>query len=153
MKSLLPPLLWLACSALFLGGCSSYDKNIVTVGLRVELTKIERASDGTVSVAWHIVNPNVTPYLLARVANRIYLNGTLVGTTLDTNAIAIPAQTTTGKATTLTPASPAAQLITAAAAQGHADYRVETALTVQLYGEQTDDATLVNSGSVPVSTK
>ena len=148
------PRLLLAASLLFLAGCAGFDRGVTSVGLSVELTGIERAADGTVTVAWNLVNPNVTPYLLARVSHRISLNGTLVGTTLDATPMAMPARQSTGKVSRLTPAGPAAEkLIAEAAAKGSAAYRVETQLLIRLYGELTDKGVLTNSGSVSVTAK
>lgn len=150
-----PPLpLLLAAGLLFLAGCSGFNRGVTSAGLSVELTGIERAADGNVAVTWGLVNPNVSPYLLARVSQKIFLNGTLVGTTLDTEPMAAPAQQTTSKVSRLTPAGPAGErLIAEAAAKGRADYRVETQLLIRLYGEATDKGLLTHSGSVPVTGK
>jgi len=154
MKKLPLPLRLLAGCVLFLAGCSGFDRGVASVGLSVELTGIERAADGTVTVAWDLINPNISPYLLDRVSNKVYLNGTLVGTTLDTARMAIPAQQTTSKVSRLTTAGPAAELlIAAAAAKGNAAYRVDTQLLLRLYDEITDKGALTHSGSVPVTGK
>lgn len=154
MKKSFTPLLWLICSTLFVAGCSSYDAKTIAVGLSVELTGIERASDGTVAVTWNLVNPNVASYLLTRVSNKIYLDGNLVGTALDTNPMAFPAQQSVSKVTRLTLAGPEGERrIAAAAGRGHAAYRVETQIIIQLYGETTEKGTLVHSGSVQVTGK
>ena len=154
MKKLITPLLLLAGCVLFLAGCSGFDRGVTSVGLGVELAGIERAADGTVAVSWNLINPNVSSYLLARVSQKISLNGILVGTTLDTDPMAIPAQKTTNKVTKLTLAGPAAErLIAEAAAKGSAAYRVETQLLIRLYGDMTDKGLLTHSGSVPVTGK
>ena len=154
MKKLLLPLLLLVSSGLFLAGCGSANSDTITAGLRVELTGIERTGDGTVTVAWQLVNPNVTPYLLDRVSHRIFLNGTLVGTTLDAKATAFPAQSTTSKTTKLTLAGPAAErLLAEAAAKGRAEYRVDTQVTVRLYSDMMEKSDLTHAGSVPVTAK
>ena len=154
MKNTPLSLLLLAGCGLFLAGCSGFNRGVTAVGLSVELTGIERAGDGSVSVVWKLINPNVSPYLLERVSQKIYLNGTLVGTTLDTAAMAVPAQQAAGKSSPLTPAGPAAgRLIAEAAVQGSASYRVETQLLIRLYGDVTDKGALSNTGSVPVTGK
>ncbi|MBI2497938.1 MAG: hypothetical protein HYV75_08535 [Opitutae bacterium] len=154
MKTLSTPLLLLAGCVLFLAGCSGFDRGVTSVGLSVELNGIERAADGTVTVTWSLVNPNVTPYLLERVTQKIFLDGALAGTTLDTQPMAVPAQQTTSKASRLTPAGPAAErLVAEAAAKGGAAYRVETQLLIRLYGDLTDKGLLTHTGSVPVTGK
>jgi hypothetical protein len=154
MRKLFTPLAALACSALFLAGCSSYDHGVITAGMGVELTGIERAADGTVTVGWNLVNPNITPYLLDHVSQKVYLNGTLVGTTLDAARMAVPAQQTTSKVSRLTTAGPAAdQIIAEAAAKGSAAYRVDMQLQLRLYDDLTDKATLTHAGTVPVTNK
>jgi hypothetical protein len=154
MKKLSFPLPLLAGCILSLAGCGGFDRGVTSVGLSVELTGIERAADGTVAVTWSLINPNVTPYLLDRVSHKIFLNGTLVGTTLDTTRMAIPAQQTTSKVSALTTAGPAAgQLIAEAAAKGSASYRVDTQLLLRLYDQITDKGALTHSGSVPVTGK
>lgn len=153
MKKLLTPLL-LVCGVLFLTGCSSFERGIAVVGLRVELTGIERAADGTVSVAWNLVNPNIASYLIARTNHKIFLDGKLVGTAVNEEPTAIPAQQSVSKVTQLKLADAAAdRLITEAAARGSAAYRVDTQLLIRLYGEATDKGDLTHSGSVPVTRK
>ncbi|MDI1320421.1 MAG: hypothetical protein PSW75_09560 [bacterium] len=154
MKKLLTPLFPLLCSALFLAGCGHGGGDAIAVGLSAELTGIERASDGNVSVKWDMVNPNVSSYLLSRVTNKIFLNGTLVGTTVDAEAMALPAQRTVNKVSKLTLAGPdAARLIAEVAARGRAAYRVDSQLVILLYGDVTEKSALTHAGSVPVNGK
>lgn len=154
MKKLLTPLLVLACSILILAGCNGFERGITAVGLSVELTGIERAADGTVAVAWKLVNPNIAAYLIARTNHKIFLEGRLVGTALNEEPTAVPAQQSVAKVTRLTLADAAAAgLIADAAARGSAAYRVETQLVIRLYGETTDKGSLTHSGSVPVTNK
>ncbi len=154
MKKLLTPLLLLTCSVLFLAGCGGYDHSVITAGLSVELTGIERSADGTVTVSWSLVNPNIAPYLLDRVSQKIYLNGTLVGTLLDNGRLAIPAQQTTRKVSRLATAGPAAeQIVAQAATKGNAAYRVDSELLLRLYDEITDKGSLTHSGTVAVTGK
>ncbi len=153
MKKLLTPLLLAAC-VLTLAGCSSFNRGVTAVGLGVELTDIKRAADGSVAVSWNLVNPNIASYLLAQVDHKVFLNGTLVGTTRDTEPMAAPAQRATGKVSPLVLAGSAAERVIAeAVAAGRASYRVDTELLIRLYGETTDKGSLTRSGSVPVTGK
>ena len=150
MKQAITPLL-LVCAVLFAASCGNTGAVVVT-GLRVELTGVERAADGAVSVSWRLVNPNVTSYLLAQATNRIYLNGTLVGTIVDKDPTGVPANGSAAKTSMLTLAGPAAAKILAAAS-GTASYRVESSLIIQIYGSQTEKGYLASTGTVPVVSK
>ena len=154
MKKPPAPLRLLMCCTLFLAGCNSYNRDVISVGLSVELNGIKRAEDGTVTVAWNMVNPNVTSYLLSRVSNKIFLNGTLVGTTVDAEPMAVPARQSVGKVSKLTLAGPGAErLIAEAVVQGRAAYRVDSQLIILLYGDVTEKGALTHAGSVPVAGK
>lgn len=151
MKKAIAPLILLVCAGLFTSSCSNVGAIVVT-GLRVELTEVERTADGAVSVSWRVVNPNVTSYLLGQVTNRIFLNGTLVGATLDKDPTGVPSNGSAAKTSRLTLTGPAAAQILAAT-HGTASYRVESSLIIQIYGDQTEKGDLVNTGTVPVVSK
>src|SRR5258708_3929138 len=75
MKKFLTPFFLVASLAL-LAGCSS--NNSTTAGMKIELTGLARASDGSTRVSWRVVNPNVISYLVSQASHRIYLNGVLI---------------------------------------------------------------------------
>jgi hypothetical protein len=150
MKSFPTPLCVLLVFAVFLAGCSG--TNTTTVGLKIELAKVARQSNGTTQVTWRVVNPNIVPYLLAEATHRIYLDGVLVGAVNDREAIAIPAQTNQERTTALTVAGPAGEsALSAAAKTGSAAYRVESHVLVRLYGDTTEKGDLQGAGTVPVT--
>jgi LEA14-like dessication related protein len=152
MKKLLTPFFLVALCSAFLAGCSS--TNTTTVGLKVELTNVNRTADGRTQVAWRIVNPNVVSYLVAEASHKVYLNGVLVGTVRNRDAVAVPANATTEGVATLTMAgSGAEQALAAALAAGSAGYRTEVVLTIRLYGDTVDKGTLSTTGTVPVTAK
>ncbi len=149
----LTPLFLLASLGLLLCGCIN-NGALVVAGLRVELSGIERAADGTVSVSWRVVNPNIAPYLVAQVSHTIYLNGTLVGTIATNDPLGIPPQESAARSSKLVPAGPAAdQILAAAVVHGTATYRVDSKLVIQIYGDDHEKGELSNSGSVTVTTK
>lgn len=153
MKRLLTPVVLLVSALLLQCGCVNIGEVVIT-GLRIELTGIERATDGTVSASWRVVNPNVASYLVASVSSKIYLNGTLVGTTLSSDPLGVPAQGNAARSGKLTLAGPAAaQILTEAAAHGPVSYRVDSRLIIQIYGDETSKGDLSNSGSVTVVSK
>lgn len=152
MKKLLTPFFLISLLALLGTGCSS--SNTITAGLRVELTGIARAGDGTTQADWRVVNPNVVSYLLAQSTHRVYLDGTLVGTITDKEAMALPAHNHSARSTTLDSDGTSAELALAAAASaGSAAYRVESSVIIRLYGDSTERTSLSSSGTVPVTTK
>jgi hypothetical protein len=79
MKSLLSSLLLLT---LVLGGLTSCTSTstIIATGLRIELTQVQRMSNGEVQVTWRFHNPNVVSYLFSKVSLRVALDGTQIGT-------------------------------------------------------------------------
>lgn len=137
---------------LLLAGCSS-SSNTITVGLKVELTGLARGNDGTTQVSWRIVNPNIVSYLVDETTHRIYLNGTLVGTTQEKEAMAIPAQTNASRTTKLVTSGAAERTLSEAIAAGTATYRTESIIIIRLYGDKTDKSNLTSAGQVPVAAK
>lgn len=151
MKSLPTPFLLFVIAAAFLAGCSGPSNT--TVGLKVELTRIAVAN-GATQVTWRVLNPNLVPYLIGESSHRVYLDGTLVGSLQDREALAIPSQSTQERTTALVPAGAAAErALAAAVAAGSANYRVEMNVLVRLYGDTTEKGELRAQGTVPVSSK
>lgn len=150
MKKFLTPLFLAALFALFGTGCNNTAS--ITAGLKVELTSIGRTADGGTQVSWRVVNPNVVPYLLAKSTHRIQLNGVLIGTLADNEALAVPAQTSLDRRHPLVVAGPAAERILAAATDS-TPYKMESVVTIRLYGDEVEKIQLTASGTVPVTAK
>lgn len=152
MKKFLAPLFLAAWFAVFSSGCGS--SNTTTVGLQVELTGIARASDGTTSLSWRVVNPNIVPYLVAQSSHKVQLNGVVVGTANDKEPLAVPAQSRVDRTSPLVLAGTSAEhALASAVAAGTASYQVESSILIRLYGETTDKSTLKASGTLPVTAK
>lgn len=152
MKKFPAPFFLASLLALLGTGCSS--SNTITAGLKVELTGLVRAGDGTTRADWRVVNPNVVSYLLAQSTHRVYLDGTLVGTITDKDAMALPAHNHSARSATLTGAGPAAErTLAVAAAAGSTAYRVESTVIIRLYGDSTERTSLSSAGTVPVTAK
>ena len=152
MKKSLAPFFLVFLLALLGTGCSS--SNTITAGLRVELTGLARAGDGTTRADWRVVNPNVVSYLLAQSSHRVYLDGVFIGTITDKDAMALPAHNHSARSTTLKSDGAAAErTLTAAAAAKSASYRIESDIIIRLYGDSTERSGLSSSGTVPVTTK
>ena len=153
MKKFLTPFFLVTLLAL-VAGCNSSRNNNTTAGVKIELTGLARASDGSTRVSWRVANPNVISYLVSQATHRIYLNGVLVGTVKDREPLAVTAQAHTDVTSAMTSAGPAGDsALAAAASAGSAAYRVESAIVVQLYGEMIDKSDLTATGTVPVTAK
>lgn len=153
MKRLLAPfflLLWLATGQT---GCTNTSRLIAT-GLEARLTEIVRAGDGTVTASWHVTNTNVVSYLFARVRSKIYLNGVYLGVIINENPLGIPAGTDVERSGIITGGDAAAsRALAEALAHGSASYRVDTQITVRIYGETVEETKLTHTGTVPVTAK
>lgn len=153
MQKLSAPVILLALLAVFLPACTNVGR-LVATGLRVEVTGIERASDGTISASWHVANSNIVAYLLSQVSHKIYLNGAYLGATMDKEPLGVPASSNAGRTTKLAGGDAAvARVLAEAAAHGSANYRVETQLIILIYGDSTEKANLTGTGVVPVTAK
>lgn len=152
MKKFLTPFFLASLLTLLGAGCSS--SNTITAGLKVELTNIARAGDGTNRVDWRVVNPNVVSYLLAESTHRVYLDSVLVGTISDKDAMALPANNHSARSTKLKSDGAAAERALAAAATAKsASYRVESSFIIRLYGDSTERSSLSSTGTVPITTQ
>ena len=150
MKKWLTPL-FAALIVAMLAGCAS-NSEIIATGLRIQLTQIRAAADGSVEVSWRVNNPNVVPYLVDRSSHKILLNGEAVGTVVDNTRVGLPPQSGVDRKAALTPANAAAaQRIAAAAGQESVNYRVDTTIWLLLVDDELEKASLTASGSVPVS--
>jgi LEA14-like dessication related protein len=151
MKKFFAPFFLITLFAAFGTGCGT---NNLMVGLQVELTGITRAADGTTEVSWRVHNPNVVSYLLAETTHKIHLNGKMVGTVRQKQALAVPASSTIEGAAVMTVAGAEGErVLTEALAAGKASYQVEVAVVVRLYGDTTDKSTLSMRGTIPVTAK
>jgi hypothetical protein len=152
MKKILLPLL--AVFALICGFTACGSTDFLTAGLKIELSSIERASDGAVRVTWRVQNPNVFSYLLDKTSHKLSLNGTLVGTITDNSPLGVPAQSHAERTEILTPTKPpAGTVIDQAVAQGSASYRLDSTLNVLLLDDKFEKISLTGSGTVPVTAK
>ena len=152
MKKILPPLLLTLVLICGFTACSSPES--LTAGLKIELTGVERAGDGTVRVTWRVQNPNVFSYLLDKTSHKLSLNGTLVGTITDNSPFGVPAQSHAERTGVLSPAKPpAGTVIDHAVTQGSAAYRLNSILNVLLLDDKFEKIPLAASGTVPVTAK
>lgn len=150
MKKLLAPLL-LSLVALLLGGCTNHMAAAVA-GLRTEIVKLQRDSNGNLQVTWRMNNPNVVGYVITRNALKITLDGVPVGTVTSSERIGIPALNHAERVSVLTVEGPSAdQALAQALARGSAGYTVDATIWLLKSGEDIEKFGLTGSGTVPVT--
>ena len=152
MKNWLTPLL-LIVSLFALSSCTNTSQ-IITTGLKVELTKVARSDDGTIHVTWQVRNPNVVSYLVDRSSHKVTLDGVSIGTFTDDVRLGVPAQNVVEHTNVLVPSNAqAAAQIAQLVAKGSASYQLDSVITLLLYDDDTSKSNLTGSGSVPVVAK
>jgi len=153
MKRFLTPLLSLFVFGAMLSSCTNVSR-IIATGLEIEVTALERSSDGTVTAAWNVKNPNIVSYLFSRVNHKIQLNGVALGTIDESEPLALPASSNAGRTSKLTGINAAANAtLTEAALKGSASYRIDSQITILIYDDNVEKSVLTNSGTVPVRNK
>jgi len=134
-------------------GCNSTSRLLAT-GLEVELTGLERQTDGSVAVSWQFSNSNIAPYLISRQIHKIQLNGTTIGTITEKEALALPATSHAGRTATLTGLDANAnRVLGEAVAAGSANYRLDTQITILIFDDNDEKSVLAHSGTVKVTAK
>ncbi len=141
-----------ALAALLFAGCSSGYQPGIT-GLGIELTRIERGADGLTRVHWLINNPNIIAYLVGGSTHKIYLDGGLVGTTTLREPIGVPKQSQQPQSAILKIEGTGGHALTIALSRGSATYRLESNLTITVYGEGKENYRAVATGTVLVVAK
>ncbi len=153
MKRLLTPVFLLALLAAFLPACTNTSR-IIATGLEIEVTGIERASDGTVTASWQIKNPNIVAYLISRVKHKIVLNGVNLGSIDESEPLPLPIGGKGGRTSKLSGVDAAAtRVLTEAASLGSANYRLDTQITILVYDDTFEKAGLTHSGTVSVKAR
>lgn len=152
MKNWLTPLL-LVVSLFILGACTS-SSEIISTGLKIELTRVERASDGTISVTWRVRNPNVVSYLIDRSIHRVKLDGLVLGTITDTARLGVPAQSPAERTSVIAPnGAMSADQFAQLATKGTASYQVDSTVYLLIYDDEITKASLSGAGTVSVGAK
>lgn len=140
MKKLLAPAFALLF-ALFATACSSSSD---FSGLGLELTRLERSAEGTVTATVRITNANVVAYNFSQCRHDIIVDGREIGTLVITTPTGIPSQTTVEQTGAVT-LKRGAELPTGAVA-----YQLKSDIVVRLYGDRTDNKKLGGRGTVMV---
>lgn len=124
-----------------LTGCSNPP---AMIGLRMELTSIELAVDGSTTATVQIINPNLVAYNLVSATHKIILDGRTVGVLNITRATGVAPQSVAPQSGTLDLDKGTAL------ARGAAAYRMDSKFVVRVYGDATRDAKLSSSGTVVI---
>jgi len=152
MKKWITPILALA-ALIIVAGCGT-SAELISKGLRIAVTKIERSAEGSYAVSWQVENPNVVPYVVDHSEHKIFLDNVLVGTVSKKGRQGVPQQNKAEGIDPLVPAGPAAvEKLTQAIAQGQATYRVESTIWVLLSDDENSKSNLVSTGTVSVTAK
>jgi hypothetical protein len=153
MKRFLTPVFLLALLATLPAGCSNPAK-LIAVGLKIEVTGIERAADGSVAATWQVDNSNVVSYLVSHVSHKIYLNGTYLGIVKDEEPMGIPASAKAARTSKLKDGdASAARVVAEAAASGSGSYRIESVIIFRIYDDNVQRSELSGSGTAHVTAK
>ena len=145
MRAMKKPLLsvFLVGVALALAACTTTRPGLA--GLSVELVKIE-VEGATARATVRYVNPNLMAYNLAQTRHKIQI-GSWSGIAETREALGVPPQNKVEQTVTLRP-----ERIDQLAA-GAADYRMESDLSLRLYGESRESLDLSARGQTVVVRK
>lgn len=141
MKKLLVLLLPLS---LLLTGCSA--PAAAFTGLNATLVKIERADDGTLRATLRFSNPNLAVYNVAKSIHRVTLDG-------KSGAIAIEQPFGLPYSSSVEQTGVLRLEGALAAGRESAAYRMDTTLTILVYGEERQVVKASSSGTVAVAAK
>ncbi len=127
-----------------LTGCNTTHKQ--DTGLSIEVSRFERAADGTAKVQLILLNPSVMAYNIAESTHKLYLGGRYAGRLRFKEAVGLAPQNQSAMETVLLPERGFILPPT-----GPIDYRLETELELRLYGDTVEYTKLAATGTVAVS--
>jgi hypothetical protein len=141
MKKTLAPLIVFLGLLSLLAGCRSAPR---INGLMVELAQLEQAADGTFTATLRYTNPNVVAYNVARSTHKLTLNGRPVGTIVAQDPVGVPPQFT------LTHRGRLKLSGSTTLPAGAAEYRMDTQLTLRLFGDALERVDFHSAGTTQV---
>lgn len=133
----------------FLSSCSTYKPGLV--GLKAELLSIERDQQGGATANWQLVNPNVVSYIVSESRHKVYVNGRFIGTATTKQPAGVPIRANIPQSGPISLDRNAGDVL--GAAGGSATYRLDSDLTIQLYGEIYEKHASSAAGTVRIGTK
>lgn len=125
------------CLATLLTSCGSS----IPISVGVELVSLDR---GQGSAVVRFVNPTITAFNLAQSSHQVWLDGRLAGVVEIASAVGLPAQQSIEQAGKFT-ADKGANI-----SAGTANYRLESRVTVTLWGDTVQKEKFAGSGTVQV---
>ncbi len=147
MKRVLTPLFLLSLLALLVAGCGTSTGAAFT-GLNVTLAKLERADDGTIHAALRYANPNLAVYNISKAVHRVTLDG-VSGTIAIERPFGLPYSSSVEQTGVLQMERGGAPPAAAASLA----YRMDTTLTLLVFGAETRVVKTRSSGTVAVTAK
>ena len=140
MRTVLAPLLSSVLLLAALAGCSSHPP---PTGLTVALTKLERMADGTLTATLQFTNEAVVAFIVAGSRHQVFLNGQPAGMIDIKEPLGLPSEQVRTQSAKFVPTG-------AAPAAGDASYRLDSTLTLLLYGDSKEVHKTSSSGTVRV---
>ncbi len=147
-------LLWLLglVSLTALTGCGSVGKlggvTVAVLGLRSPAA--EATSHGKIVMNLRFTNENVVPVGISRARHKLFLNGSLAGEVMNTNAVGLPPLATATQDVLLSLNAATAANWQQLVQRSPVDYRIESVLYVDA-GEETLDIKTRNQGAVDLT--
>lgn len=118
-------------------------------GLNASLVKLERADDGSVLATLRFSNPNLAVYNVAKTVHRVTLDGATAGTIAIERPFGLPYSSSVEQTAVLRTEGAGA----VATGRDSAAYRMDTTLTILVYGEETRVLKTGSSGTVSITAK
>lgn len=132
-----------------LSGCGTTKPGLL--GLKAELLSIELDGQGGAVASWQLANPNVVSYIVSGSRHKIYVGGRYVGTASTKKATGVPSRANIPQAELIALEKGAAGFLAEAGAT--ASYRIDSDLTIQLYGEIFEQHHSTAAGTVRIVRK
>jgi hypothetical protein len=152
MKKWITPLLALI-ALLSLAACHS-SSEIISRGLRIVVTKIERAPNGTYEISWQVENPNVVAYVVDHSEHKVFVNDLLVGSVSRKARQGVPIQARAEGVDPLILSSPSAgDTLAQLVGKDAVPYRIDSTIWVLLAEDETSKSQLTSSGTVAITAK
>lgn len=133
----------------FLSSCSTYKPGLL--GLKAELLSIERDGQGGATASLQLVNPNVVSYIVSESRHKVYVNNRYIGTATIKQPAGVPTRANVPQSGPISLERNAGEVLDAAG--GSASYRLDSDLTIQLYGEIFEKHASAASGTIRIVTK
>lgn len=141
MKKLFLLLLVSLTALTLFNGCSS---GVERIGVQVDLVKLEKQANGSLTASLRFSNPNVGPINLLKSTHQLTLDGKPAGTIIISEPVGVPAQNTATVPVVFTPAGGLAAI------SGSVSYQLSSLLILSIYDDDTEKFKTSSAGTVTV---